>query len=346
MQVASPHLSRMAQAVIAVVVPCFRVRAQLADVISGIGPEVAHIIIVDDACPEGSGSVGASVDDPRIILLRHSHNLGVGGAVKTGYAEALRRGADIIVKLDGDGQMAPANILSLVGPILSGDADYTKGNRFHSIYFVRQMPRVRLIGNAVLSFMTKISSGYWTIFDPTNGFTAIHKRALAKLELANIADRYFFESDMLINLGVLRAVVCDVPMEAVYASEKSNLSIRRLLWPFLISHLRAITKRVLYTYFLRDFSLASIQLVLGALLIAQGLGWGVMGWLHSISSGQPATTGTVMLAVLPILLGFQLLMAHLAFDFANEPRRPLQSEADWRFSSTTNQFGRRKTDHD
>ncbi|WP_374396041.1 glycosyltransferase family 2 protein [Sphingopyxis sp.] len=310
---------------LAVVIPSYRVKAHILDVIARIGPEVAMIFVVDDACPDGSGAfVGEQCRDPRVRVLRHEVNRGVGGAMMTGYRAALGAGADIIVKVDGDGQMDPALIPHIARPVLARQADYAKGNRFHSLWNVRRMPRVRLYGNAALSFMTKLSSGYWGIFDPTNGYTAIHAAALERIEFANVSERYFFETDMLINLGNARAVVADVPMEAVYADEVSNLRIRNELWPFLRTHLREVVKRIFYTYFLRDFSPATLQLLIGAIFLLFGTIYGAAEWYRSVSTGEVASTGTVMIAVLPIILGVQLLLNFLAFDMANEPKVPIQ----------------------
>jgi len=310
---------------LAVVIPCYRVKAHVLQVIEQIGPEVAMVFVVDDACPDGSGAlVDEQCRDPRVRVIRHQVNRGVGGAMITGYRAALDAGADIVVKVDGDGQMDPALIPHIARPVLARQADYAKGNRFHSLWNVRRMPRVRLYGNAALSFMTKLSSGYWGIFDPTNGFTAIHAAALARIEFANVSERYFFETDMLINLGNARAVVADVPMEALYADEVSNLRIRSELWPFLRTHMREVVKRIFYTYFLRDFTPATLQLAIGTLFLLFGTVYGAAEWYHSVANGEIASTGTVMIAVLPIILGVQLLLNFLAFDMANEPKVPIQ----------------------
>tara|TARA_R110002033_G_scaffold558_1_gene5263 strand:- start:72324 stop:73376 length:1053 start_codon:yes stop_codon:yes gene_type:complete len=309
---------------IAVVIPCFRVRNQILSVLAAIGPEISAIYVIDDQCPDQSGNLVLQESrDPRVKVSIHKENKGVGGAVMTGYQAALSDGADIVVKVDGDGQMDPSLIADLIHPIVTGRADYTKGNRFYSIYYVRDMPRMRLLGNAALSFMTKISSGYWSIFDPTNGFTAIHRTALSRLELRNISERYFFESDMLINLGNIRAVVSDVPMEARYEEEESNLKIRDVVGQFFTSNIRETTKRVLYNYFMRDFSLASAQLAIGILFLLFGVLFGTYNWYLSMSMGDTATTGTVMIATLPIILGFQLVLAFLGFDMGNEPKTVL-----------------------
>ncbi|HET8555529.1 MAG TPA: glycosyltransferase family 2 protein [Rhodanobacteraceae bacterium] len=310
---------------IAVVIPCFRVANQVVELIARIGPEVGWIIVVDDACPEHSGEVvERSCSDPRVSVLYHAENMGVGGAVMTGYAAALETGARVVVKLDGDGQMDPALIPALARPLLKGVADYTKGNRFYRVRNAAGMPAMRLVGNVLLSFLTKMSSGYWQLFDPTNGFTAIDRAVLAELERDRIAKRYFFESDLLYHLNQLRATVVEVPMLASYRDEPSSLRPARVLGPFLRGNLRNFARRVLYSYFLRGFSVASIELVIGSLLMAFGFVFGAIEWWHSVVEDVPATAGTVMLAALPLILGVQFVLSWLAFDVAAEPRIPVQ----------------------
>jgi glycosyltransferase involved in cell wall biosynthesis len=245
---------------ISVVIPSYKVRAHVLEVINKIGPEISRIYVVDDSCPEQSGLfVEEYCSDPRVKVLRHERNLGVGGAVMTGYKAAIAEGMEVIVKLDGDGQMDPDLIMDFVEPILAGEADYTKGNRFFDLEKVRVMPKARLFGNAVLSFMAKLSSGYWNLFDPTNGYTAIHRDVLLHLPLAKISERYFFETDILFRLNTLRAVVVDVPMDAKYGDEISNLKISSVVGEFLAKHVRNFFKRIFYNYYLRDMSVASIE---------------------------------------------------------------------------------------
>ncbi|HRQ63874.1 MAG TPA: glycosyltransferase family 2 protein [Xanthomonadaceae bacterium] len=314
---------------VAVVIPCYRVADQVLPLISRIGAEVGWIFAVDDACPEGSGdAIERDCRDPRVRVLRHKENQGVGGATVTGYRAALETPARIVVKLDGDGQMDPSLIPRLVSVALAGRADYVKGNRFHRIADVRKMPRVRLLGNAVLSFLSKLSSGYWQVFDPTNGFTAIHRNVLAQLPLDSMARRYFFESDLLYQLGQLRAVVADMPMSAVYDGAPSSLRPLRVMLPFLGGHLRNLARRLLYSYFLRGFSAASLELLLAPPLLLFGAGFGLCQWRAWVASGEPATAGTVMLAALPILIGMQLLLSWLNFDVAAEPRQPIHPLLD------------------
>jgi glycosyltransferase involved in cell wall biosynthesis len=309
---------------IAVVIPCFRVRAQILPLLQRIGPEVCWIFVIDDVCPEGSGElVVAMCHDPRVTVVRHARNLGVGGAVMTGYRYALAAGADTIVKIDGDGQMDPALIPRVVEPLILGRADYVKGNRFFNIEDVRSMPPIRVFGNAALSFLTKMSSGYWTIFDPTNGYTAISANLASNLPTHKINARYFFESDMLFRVGTFQAVVCDLPMTAQYGNETSGLRVSRLLIPFLIGNILNCFKRIFYEYFLRGFSIASVELVVGACLLAFALIFGIDNWMKSVKSGLPATAGTVILSALPLLLRVQFILSFLAFDSAAEPRSPI-----------------------
>jgi glycosyltransferase involved in cell wall biosynthesis len=306
-----------ASLVVAVVIPCFRVRDRILPVLDTVPPEVTAIYVVDDACPEGSGEwVAAHCDDPRVRVLWHAANQGVGGATMTGLRQALADGADIIVKIDGDGQMDAARIPLLVQPIADGMADYAKGNRFYDPSDLAAMPRVRVFGNAVLSFLAKLSTGYWHCFDPTNGFVAIHAEVARRLPLQRLHRRYFFETDVLFRLNTLRAKVVDVPMPAIYGDEQSNLRILRSIPTFLGGHLRNMAKRIGYNYFLRDFNIASLELVVGLALFLFGTAYGLAHWG---AGSKAASAGVVMLSALPIILGLQFLLAFLAYDIQSAP---------------------------
>ena len=305
---------------IAVVIPCYRVKAHILAVIAGIGEAVSLIYVVDDRCPEASGQyVLDHCSDPRVTVLFHEENQGVGGAVLTGYRQAVADGATVIVKLDGDGQMAPAWIPALVADIEAGEADYAKGDRFYDRESVASMPRIRLFGNAALSFLTKLSSGYWDIVDPTNGFTAISAPVASALPYEKVSRRYFFESDMLFRLGIMRARVVDIPMPAIYGDEVSGLSIRKIVGEFAAKHALNTLKRILYTYYVRSFSVASVELVVGLLMLLFGVVFGVTVWTQNALLGRETSSGTVMLAALPAMLGVQLLLAFLSADIASVP---------------------------
>ncbi|MDB6032998.1 MAG: distantly related to DP-Man: Dol-P b-mannosyltransferase [Verrucomicrobiales bacterium] len=309
---------------VAVVIPCYKVVPYVCGVIARIGPEVHSIICVDDACPDGSGDhIRAHCNDPRVEVLVHPRNLGVGGATLTGCRHALEGAADIIVKVDGDGQMAPEMIGRFLRPILLGRADYTKGNRFFMLRSLSSMPKIRLVGNAVLSFFTKLSTGYWHVMDPTNGYVAIHHRVLAELLEDKVSQRYFFESDLLFRLNTLAAVVEDVPMDASYEHLHSSLRIREVFLTFLWNNLVNTAKRIFYTHFLRNFSVASLELLLGLAAFLFGTAFGLERWAHSLATGHPVTCGTVMLAALPVLLGTQLILSFVAHDVRSTPQIPL-----------------------
>lgn len=309
---------------IAVVIPSYKVIDHILGVISAIPQFVCRIYVVDDACPNESGKfVLQHSTDSRIKVIFHEKNQGVGGAVISGYLASIEENVDIVVKIDGDGQMDPALIPFFIEPIITGEADYTKGNRFYDLEKIREMPPIRIFGNAVLSFMTKLSSGYWNLFDPTNGYTAIHIDACKLIPFSKVSNRYFFETDMLFRLNILRAVVTDVPMDAKYGDEQSNLKISKIAGEFFTKHMRNLFKRIFYNYFLRDLSLASIELVTGTSMVIFGLFFGGYSWIESANNHVATPAGTVMLAAMPILVGIQLILSFIGYDIASMPRKIL-----------------------
>ncbi|WP_313301576.1 glycosyltransferase family 2 protein [Diaphorobacter sp.] len=314
---------------IAVAIPCYKVTQHVMGVIAAIGPEVDVIYAVDDACPNQSGQyIEEHNTDARVRVLYNPENRGVGGAIVTAYKAAIADGMDIVVKIDGDGQMNPALLPQFVRPLLRKQADYTKGNRFYRPESVEDMPSVRLFGNAVLSFLTKLSCGYWNVMDPTNGYTAVHTQVLKELPLDKLERRYFFETDMLFRLNTVRAVVKDVPMDSVYADEESNLKIGKILPEFLRKHASRLWRRYVYNYLVRDFNVGTVYSIGGVLMLLVGSVFGLCHWIESANSNRPATSGTVMFAALPILVGIQCLIAFLHFDVGNVPNEPLSQNLD------------------
>lgn len=305
------------------VIPCYRVRAHILNVLARTPAWVEGVVCVDDACPDRSGDfIEAECRDPRVHVLRLAENRGVGGATLAGYREAIRRGGRILVKVDGDDQMDLGYLAQLVAPVLLGEADYAKGNRFTSLSHLSAMPRVRIFGNAGLSLLAKLSTGYWNVFDPTNGYTAIEASVALRVMEKDIAKRFFFETDLLYHLGTLRAVVRDVPMPARYGEEESNLSAGKVVLPFAWRHAKNFVRRVVGQYFVRDFNVASIELVAGAGFLAVGLFWALY-WLAVREPGQAASAGVVMAAALPVIVGVQLLLQAMNFDVINVPNRPI-----------------------
>lgn len=316
-------MANLATTRVAVVIPCYRVERHIADVIRGVPQFVSLIVAVDDACPNGSGDVAEELGDPRVIVIRHPRNQGVGGAMKTGFMECLRRGADVVVKMDGDGQMDPRLLPELIAPLLSGDADYTKGNRWTHRTSLAKMPQIRRLGNLGLSFLVKLASGHWNVFDPCNGYTAIHARALGQIDLNRVARDYFFETSVLVELGIIGAAVQDVPMPAIYGDEKSSLRIGRILRTFPRRLAVSCLRRIWSRHFVREFGPVGLFLTSGSLLVGWGTLFGVWAWVSSSLSGVPATSGTVMLSALPFLMGFQLLLQALVMDITARPQQRL-----------------------
>jgi hypothetical protein len=239
----------------------------------------------------------------------------------TGYKKSLELNSEITIKIDGDGQMDAANIPLLIKPIIQNKADFTKGNRFRDFRALKQMPMSRRIGNLGLSFMIKAASGYWNIFDPTNGYTALGIEALKSINLDKLHKRYFFESSMLIELYHANAVVYDIPMKAIYGDEVSGLSRSKTLFEFPPKLLKAFVKRILLKYFLYDFNIASVYILFGSPLFIFGMVYGFINYVEYASSHLAAPTGTVVIPTMLIILGFQLLLSAVTFDISNYPKR-------------------------
>ena len=310
---------------IAVVIPCFNVGQTIESVVASIPADVWCIYCVDDCSRDDTWTVISRIadSDPRVRGLRRSQNGGVGAAFIEGLTRAIDDAAEVIVKIDGDGQMNGAFVGDFAEPIINGEADYVKGNRFFDIERVLSMPRLRLIGNAGLSFLSKLSTGYWNLFDPANGYVAIHADVARLIPVGKLHRRYFFESDLLFRLAILRAKVMELPLETVYEDETSHLSAWRCLITFPFLHARNFLKRLFYNYVLRNFSIGSVVLPTGLVLVVLGTTYGVIQWIESLRTGEVATAGTVMLSALPVLVGIQLILSFLAQDVSSVPDTPI-----------------------
>jgi hypothetical protein len=217
----------------------------------------------------------------------------------------------------------PDDLPALLAPLISGRADYTKGNRFRDFQMLRRMPVVRRMGNMVLSFLTKAGVGYWHLFDPCNGYVAIRGDVLRQLPLDSVGRSFFFETSMLAQLYLAGAVVKDVPMSARYGEETSHLSIRRVIWEFPGRLLGCFTRRILLKCFLYDFSMQSLYLLATLFFLGLGAVYGGYHWVWFAMQGRGAPTGTVVLSSMLIVLGFQLLLAAIGEDLRAVPQEPL-----------------------
>ena len=306
--------------VVTAVLPGYNEANHIGQVIETMPEFVDHIIVVDDCSEDGTVEAATAAGDPRLIVLTTSHNQGVGGATVMGYQRAMELESDIIAKMDGDGQMDPAYLSSLLDAITEQGYDYAKGNRFLASESLALMPKHRLFGNIALTFLTKMASGYWHIFDPQNGYTAIRTGALRVLDLNTIHKRYFFENDMLVHLNFFGFRVKDVAIPARYGKEESNLSVFKVSTTFPLLLVRRYFHRIYQKYVLRDFSPIALFLFLGIILFFWGALFGLYLWIETAISGIATPTGTIMLALLPLVLGFQLLLEAIVLDVQETPK--------------------------
>jgi dolichol-phosphate mannosyltransferase len=310
---------------IAVVLPAYNEERRIAEALRSLPTYLRHIIVVDDCSRDATSDLVAELatKDPRIELIRHEKNQGVGGAMITGLTRAKELRAQLIVKMDGDGQMSPTDLPALLRPLISGQADFAKGNRFHDFLALNQMPALRRAGNMGLSFLTKAAVGYWNIADPCNGYVAIRGEVLSALPLSSLQKSYFFETSLLAQLFLLSAVIRDVPMPARYGQEQSKLRIGRVLLEFPPKLLGCLLRRLVLKNFIYDFSMESLYLLAALPLLIGATLYGGWNWLHYAWLGVGAPTGTVVIPAMMIILGFQLLLSAIGEDVRNVPQRPL-----------------------
>lgn len=312
---------------IAIVVPAYNVESKIKGVIRSIPSYIKNIIVVDDASTDHTNEIIANIaqEDPRITLIQHKKNLGVGGAMVTGFQEALRSSAQIIVKMDGDGQMSVDDLPRLIMPLITGEADYAKGNRFLDITVLHKMPFIRLVGNTALSFIVKAATGYWDCIDPSNGFLAIRRDILIQIPLNKIHHSFFFEISLLSQLYLIDAYIKNIPLPTRYGDEKSHLSILQVLSEFPGRLFLILARRILLKNFLYNFSMESIYLLLGLPMLIFGGIYGGINWIRYDRLGIGAPTGTIMIAVLSIILGFQMLLSAIHLDLNKVPKTPINS---------------------
>jgi glycosyltransferase involved in cell wall biosynthesis len=308
-------------AVVAAVVPAYKEEAMIATVIETMPEFVDHIVIVDDCSPDATSDVVRSIASPRVTLIRHEVNQGVGGAIITGHRAAMELGSDVNVIMAGDAQMDPAHLPALLEPVTEGGYGFAKANRFFAPESFEGMPRHRVFGNIVLSFMTKLASGYWHLFDPQNGYTAVRTSVLRNIPLDHVAKRYSFENDLLIHLNIQQVSAVDVPVPAVYGDEVSSIRLSKVVPELLDLLFRGFWRRVWYRYVLWSFSPIALLLITGLLLFI--LGVGVSIWIATLAFGSVvATAATVMLAALPLMIGTQMLISALQLDIQASPSTP------------------------
>jgi glycosyltransferase involved in cell wall biosynthesis len=299
---------------VAVVVPAHDEERLIQTTIAGVPEFVDRIFVVDDASTDGTAAQVRTSHDLRVELVQRDHNGGVGSAIVTGYERALAEDADVVCVMAGDNQMDPADLLTLVEPVARGEVDYAKANRLVSGEAWQLIPRTRYLGNAVLSLLTKIASGYWHVADSQTGYTAISRSMLAQLDLDRIYRGYGFPNDMLVHLNVWSARVRDFPSRPVYGvGEQSGIKLRRVVPRISWLLLKGFFWRLREKYVIRDFHPLVFFYALGILMTAAGL---LLGAIEAILRlmGNEITTPTIVLVALLLISGSQFTLFAMWFD--------------------------------
>ena len=303
---------------IAAVVPAHNESAHIARVITTMPELVDLIVIVDDCSTDDTYDRAVAVGDPRVTVIQHEENQGVGGAIITAHRTAMELGADVDVVMAGDGQMDPDYLPALLDPIVHEGYGFTKANRFYSSTSFQGMPKNRIFGNVVLSFMTKMSTGYWNLFDPQNGYTATTRQVLERLDLDRIKRGYEFENDWLLNLNILGVRARDVPVPAVYGEEVSGMRLGKVVPAITSLLVKGFWKRITLKYVIEGFHPIALLLFVGLLFTAWGLLSGLALAIWSIGP-ETSSTATVLASVVPLLMGFQMLLTALQLDIQATP---------------------------
>lgn len=304
----------------AVVVPTYKARAHIGEVLKAVPEEVGAIYVVDDACPDGSGKWAVeSSDDPRVELVALSENQGVGGATVAGFRQAFADGYLAAVKVDADGQIAPALVSDIVEAMAAFDVGYCKGSRFTTPKNLVGMPRHRVFLNMILSITNKFASGYYSLTDPTNGLIGIRREAFAEIEPDRVAKRFFFESDLMHHLNLARVAAVQVPMAANYADEESNLRFGSEVFSFMWGTFKNFWRRVFLRHFVLSFSLAGIYLTIGVAFSLFAIIYGLSTWITNSAQGQMSNTGAIAIVILTALIGVNFVSTFFVFDVNDEP---------------------------
>ena len=299
---------------VAVVVPAFDEEALIGETLASIPEFVDRIYVVDDHSQDGTAVRAQEVGDPRVEVIAHDRNEGVGAAIVSGYRRAVAEGIDVACVMAADGQMDPADLETIAGAVARGEVEYAKANRLFTGQAWELMPRHRYLGNAVLSMLTKIASGYWHVADSQSGYTAISRAQLERLDLDRIYPRYGFPNDMLVHLNVWNARVRDIPSRPIYGhGERSGIKLWRVVPSIAWLLLKGFFWRLREKYVIRDFHPLVFFYVLGILLTVAGL---VLGAVETVLRlrGNELTTPTMILVALLLISGSQFTLFAMWFD--------------------------------
>ena len=307
---------------VAVVVPAYDEERLVGETLRGIPDFVDRIYVVDDASRDATAARADEVGDRRVEVVRHERNAGVGAAIVTGYRRALEEGIDVTCVMAADNQMDPVELPDLAGPVARGEVEYAKANRLFSGEAWKVIPRTRYLGNAVLSLLTKIASGYWHVADSQAGYTAISRNALGRLDLDRVYQGYGFPNDMLVHLNVQNARVRDVPSRPIYdVGEQSGIRLRRVVPRISWLLFKGFWWRMAQKYVIRDFHPLVFFYAFGVLMTVAGLTLGVLEVVLRIL-GNEITPATIVLVAVLLIAGLQLTLFAMWFDMeANKDLR-------------------------
>ena len=299
---------------VAVVIPAYNEEQLIAPTVSGVPEFVDRIYVVDDRSKDGTVAAVRDLSDPRVELIEHERNEGVGGAIISGYRRALAERMDVTAVMAADSQMDPGDLEALVAPVARGEVDYAKANRLFTGQAWQLIPRYRYLGNAVLSLLTKVASGYWHVADSQSGYTAIGLPMLELLDLDRIYRRYGFPNDMLVHLNVWNARVRDYPSRPIYGvGERSGIKLRKVVPTISWLLAKGFFWRMLQKYVIRDFHPLVFFYLLGFLMTAIGLALGIAETVLRLLGNQ-VSVATVVLVALLLIFGSQFTLFAMWFD--------------------------------
>jgi glycosyltransferase involved in cell wall biosynthesis len=299
---------------VAVVIPAYNEEQLIAPTVSGVPEFVDRIYVVDDRSKDGTVAAVRDLNDPRVELIEHERNEGVGGAIISGYRRALAERMDVTAVMAADNQMDPGDLEALVAPVARGEVDYAKANRLFTGQAWQLIPHYRYLGNAVLSLLTKIASGYWHIADSQSGYTAVGLPMLELLDLDRIYRRYGFPNDMLVHLNVWNARVRDFPSRPIYGvGERSGIKLRRVVPAISWLLAKGFFWRMLQKYVIRDFHPLVFFYLLGFMMTVIGLALGIAETVLRVMGNQ-VSVATVVLVALLLIFGSQFTLFAMWFD--------------------------------
>lgn len=305
---------------VAAILPCYNEKNLIAKTINTLPDFVDYIIAVDDLSTDETWDIISKLSkkNKRIVPIHLTVNQGIGGAYINGFKAALDKGADLIFTMAGDAQCNQDYMPAMIDTLIDGDFDYVKANRFVHLEELKQMPKFRRIGNTIITILTKFSSGYYSIFDSQNGYGVFKRKTLEKLPFDSIGRRYDYENTLLISLSIMGAKIKDEPVPAIYGDEESTIPVFKTTMRALRVVWRGFWHRIYRKYVLINFHPIALFIYGGITLTVAGILFGIYLVVDKLVSASSPSSGTVMLVVLPIILGFQLLLTAITMDMNNE----------------------------